>query len=83
MTYHSEIMPKKRSELPTRSRNIPPPSEHMEAKHKQINAQIAESSRQLLKAQLEAGQHMLTKESFVGIAKKYGWQYALLQHTWL
>jgi len=55
----------------------------MEAKHKQSNAQIAESSRKLLKAQLEAGQHMLTKESFIGIAKKYGWQYALLQHSWL
>lgn len=74
---------KTRNELPIRSRNILPPSEHMEAKHKQSNARIAESSRQLLKAQLQAGQHVLTKESFVGIAKKYGWQYALLQHSWL
>ena len=74
---------KTRNELPMRSRNILPPSEYLEAKNTAIHERIAESSRQLLKAQLQAGQHVLTKESFVGIAKKYGWQYALLQHTWL
>ena len=74
---------KTRKELPTRSRNILPPSEYLEARNTAIHDRIAESSRKLLKAQLQTGQHMLTKESFVGIAKKYGWQYALLQHTWL
>ena len=73
---------KTRNELPTRSRNILPPSEHLEAKNAEIHKRIAESSRQLLKAQLQAGHHVLTKESFVGIAKKYGWQYALLQQSW-
>jgi hypothetical protein len=73
---------KTRNELPTRSRNIPPPSDYLEAKSAKIDTEIAESSRKLLKAQLQAGQHKLTRESFVGIAKKYGWQFALLQHTW-
>jgi hypothetical protein len=74
---------KTRNELPTRSRNIAPPSDHLEAIHRQTNKRIAESSRKLLRAQLEAGQHKLTPESFVAVAKKYGWQYALLQHSWL
>jgi hypothetical protein len=74
---------KTRNELPIRSRNILPPSDYLEAKNAAIHERIAESSRKLLKAQLQTGQHMLTKESFVGIAKKYGWQYALLQHSWL
>jgi hypothetical protein len=74
---------KTRNELPTRSKNILPPSEHLEAKNAEIHKRIAESSRQLLKAQLQTGQHKLTRESFVGIAKKYGWQFALLQHSWL
>jgi hypothetical protein len=74
---------KTRNELPTQSKNILPPSEHLEAKDAGIHKRIAECSRQLLKAQLLAGQHKLTRESFVGIAKKYGWQFALLQHSWL
>ena len=73
---------KTRNELPTRSRNILPSSDYLEAKSAKIDTEIAESSRKLLKAQLQAGQHKLTRESFVGIAKKYGWQFALLQHTW-
>jgi hypothetical protein len=74
---------KTRNDLPTRSRNILPPSEYLEAKNTAIHERIAESSRQLLKAQLATGHHKLTRESFVGIAKKYGWQFALLQHSWL
>lgn len=73
---------KTRNELPTRSRNILPPSEQLERKNTEIHERIAESSRKLLKAQLQAGHHKLTRESFVGIAKKYGWQFALLQHSW-
>ena len=74
---------KTRNELPIRSRNILPPSDYLEAKNTSIHERIAESSRKLLRAQLEAGQHKLTPESFVAVAKKYGWQYALLQHSWL
>jgi hypothetical protein len=71
------MLTKTRNELPTRSRNIPPPSDYLEAKSAKIDTEIAESSRKLLKAQLATGHHKLTRESFVGIAKKYDWQFAL------
>ena len=80
---HSEIITKRKQELPTRIKNIPEPSEHLERRYTLVNAAIAEGSKRLLKAQLETGHHVLTPESFIGIARKYGWQYKLLQHSWL
>ena len=64
---------KTHNELPTQSRNILPPSEHLEAKDAGSHKRIAECSRQLLKAQLLAGQHSLDKQQFVKVAKQHGW----------
>jgi hypothetical protein len=77
------MITKTRNELPNRIKKIPQHSEHLERRYTQANAAITESSKKLLKAQLQTGQHTLTQESFVGIAKKYGWQLALLQRSWL
>jgi hypothetical protein len=63
--------------LPARSRNIPAPSEYLETRYKQSNQAIMHGSEALLKAQLKAGHHTLTPESFKAIVKKYGWQYSL------
>lgn len=65
---------KKRPEFPTRQRKIPEPSEYLEHRFRQNNEAIAESSRALLKAQLEARHHTLTKESWMAVVKKYRWQ---------
>jgi hypothetical protein len=77
------MITKSRPELPNRIKKIQEPSEHLERRYTQANAAITESTKKLLKAQLKAGQHTLTPESFIGIAKKYGWQLALLQRSWL
>lgn len=71
------MITKLRQELPTRSRNIMPPSEFLERRYKQSNQAVINSSAALLKAQLKAGHHTLTPESFKAIVKKYGWQYCL------
>jgi hypothetical protein len=68
---------KTRPELPTRSRNIPPPSEYLEHRYRQSNQAIVDSSRALLKAQLKAGHHTLTPESYKAIVRKYDWQFCL------
>jgi hypothetical protein len=83
MTCHSNVLIKTRNELPNRIKKMQEPSEHLERRYTQANAAITESTKKLLKAQLQAGQHTLTQESFVGIAKKYGWQLLLLQSSWL
>ena len=77
------MITKTRPELPTRIRNIPEPSEYLETRYRQSNQAIIDSSAALLKAQLKSGHHTLTPESFISIAKKYGWQLALLQRSWL
>lgn len=41
------------------------------------NERIAEGTKALLKAQLKAGNHTLTKESFDAVVKKYKWQHCL------
>jgi hypothetical protein len=71
------MITKSRPELPKRMRNIPAPSEYLETRYRQSNQAIIHGSEALLKAQLKAGHHMLTKESFKAIVKKYGWQYSL------
>lgn len=63
--------------MPTRIKNIPPPSEFLERRYKQSNQATIDSSTALLKAQLKAGHHTLTKESLMAVIKKYGWQYSL------
>ena len=68
---------KYRPELPTRSRNIPPPSEYLEHHYRQNNQAIAEGSAALLKAQLKAGHHTLTPESLKAVVRKYKWQLCL------
>jgi hypothetical protein len=68
---------KYRPELPTRSRNIPPPSEYLEHRYRQNNQAIAEGSAALLKAQLKAGHHTLTPESLKAVVRKYKWQLCL------
>ena len=68
---------KYRPELPTRSRNIPPPSEYLEHRYRQNNQAIAEGSAALLKAQLKAGHHTLTPESLKVVVRKYKWQLCL------
>jgi hypothetical protein len=68
---------KSRPELPTRSRNIPPPSEYLEHRYRQNNEAIAEGSAALLKAQLKAGHHTLTPESLKAVVRKYKWQLCL------
>jgi hypothetical protein len=71
------MITKSRPELPTRSRNILPPSEFLERRYKQSNQATIDSSTALLKAQLKTGHHTLTKESLMAVIKKYGWQYSL------
>jgi hypothetical protein len=71
------MITKSRPELPTRPRNILPPSEFLERRYKQSNQAVIDSSAALLKAQLKAGHHTLTKESWLAVVKKYGWQYCL------
>jgi len=71
------MLSKTRPELPTRSRNIPPPSEYLEHRYRQNNEAIAEGSAALLKAQLKAGHHTLTQESLKAVIKKYKWQFCL------
>jgi hypothetical protein len=71
------MITKTRPELPKRIRNIPAPSEYLEHRYRQSNQAIIDSSAALLKAQLKAGHHMLTRESFKAVVKKYGWQYSL------
>lgn len=80
MTFHSETPVKRRNELPNRIKKIEQPSESLERLYNQANTKIAESTKALLKAQLIAGQHNLTRESFVMIAEKYGWQYRLFNN---
>jgi len=77
MMSHSEELTKTRNELPTRTRNIPPPSEYLEHRYRQSNQAIVDSSRALLKAQLKAGHHTLTPESYKAIVRKYDWQFCL------
>ena len=71
------MITKSRPELPKRTRNIPPPSEYLEYCYRQSNQAIADSSAELLKAQLRAGHHTLTDESLQAVIKKYGWQLSL------
>ena len=68
---------KSRPELPTRTRNIPEPSEYLEHLYRQSNQTIIDSSKALLKAQLKAGHHTLTEESYRAIVRKYDWQFCL------
>jgi hypothetical protein len=77
MMFHSKVLVKRRQELPTRLKNIPPSSEFLERRYKQSNQATIDSSKALLKAQLKAGHHTLTKESLMAVIKKYGWQYCL------
>jgi|688.fasta_scaffold06132_10 hypothetical protein len=71
------MITKSRPELPKRMRNIPAPSEYLETRYRQSNQAIIHGSEALLKAQLKAGHHTLTKESLMAVIKKYGWQYSL------
>jgi hypothetical protein len=71
------MITKSRPKLPKRMRNIPAPSEYLETRYRQSNQAIIHGSEALLKAQLKAGHHTLTKESLMAVIKKYGWQYSL------
>lgn len=71
------MITKSRPELPTRIKNIPEPSEYMEHRFRESNKAISNSTASLLKAQLKAGHHTLTPESFTAVVKKYGWQHCL------
>jgi hypothetical protein len=71
------MITKTRPELPNRIKNIPAPSEYLEHRYRQNNQAIIEGSEALLKAQLKAGHHTLTKESWLAVVKKYEWQYYL------
>jgi hypothetical protein len=51
--------------------------EYAEHRYRQNNQAIIEGSEALLKAQLKAGHHTLTKESWLAVVKKYEWQYCL------
>jgi len=77
MMSHSEPRIKTRNELPTRIKNIPEPSEYLEHRYRQNNKAIANASKALLKAQLKAGKHTLTPESYKAIVRKYDWQFCL------
>jgi len=69
------MITKTRPELPKRMRNIPAPSEYLETRYRQSNQAIIHGSEALLKAQLKSRHHTLTKESWLAVVKKYGWQY--------
>jgi hypothetical protein len=77
MTSLSEARTKTRNELPTRIKNILPPSEYLEHRYRQSNQAIADGSAALLKAQLKAGHHTLTPESWKAVVRKYDWQFCL------
>ena len=71
------MLTKTQNELPDRIKNIPPPSEYLEHRYRQSNQAIADGSAALLKAQLKAGHHTLTPESYKAIVRKYDWQFCL------
>jgi len=55
----------------------PRSSDYLEQHYQQCNQKIADATAALLKAQLKAGHHTLTKESWLAVVKKYDWQYCL------
>jgi hypothetical protein len=63
--------------MPPSKRNIPEPSEYLEHRFRQSNQATINSSKALLKAQLKAGNHTLTEESYKAIVRKYDWQFCL------
>lgn len=71
------MLTKTRNELPTRIRNVAEPSEYLEYRYRQNNKAIINSSKALLKAQLKAGKHTLTPDSYKAIVKKYDWRLCL------
>lgn len=71
------MLTKTRNELPDRIKNIPPPSEYLEHRYRQSNQAISDGSEALLKAQLKAGHHTLTPESWKAVVRKYDWQFCL------
>lgn len=56
------------------------PSLRMEWLSTRYSDSTLRSSRDLLKAQLLAGQHTLDKEQFVKVAKHYGWILQIPEH---
>ena len=54
-------------------RKAKPMSSRQEWLSRHYNESVAQSSQELLKAQLTAGQHTLDKDRFVQTAIDYGW----------
>lgn len=54
-------------------RKAKPMSSRQEWLSRHYNESVAQSSKELLKAQLTTGQHALDKERFVQTAIDYGW----------
>lgn len=54
-------------------RKAKPMSSRQEWLSRHYNESVAQSSKELLKAQLTTGQHALDKERFVQTAINYGW----------